>query len=99
MVRDDLDAQHVGCGAVIQREGKAVQHEPAKMGIRGRADIGVLKQNIRCASDFGLEALAQPRDLKFIVRGCLNEFHLRFGVELKLHRFRRARRFSKTRSP
>ncbi len=72
LVCDDLDAQNIRCDAVIQREGEAVQDELAEMGIRGRADIGMLKQKIRCASNFGFEALAQPRDLKLVVRGFLN---------------------------
>jgi hypothetical protein len=68
------------------------------MRICGLTNLGVLDQKVRCASNFSFEALAQPEDLKLVVRGHLNKFHLRFGVELKLHRFRRERRFAKTRS-
>lgn len=62
MVCDDFDAENVGCNAVIERKGKAVQDELAQDRVGRRPDLRMLEQKIRCASNFGLEALAQTRD-------------------------------------
>jgi hypothetical protein len=37
--------------------------------------------------------------LSFVKVGCLDEFQFRLGMELKVHRLRRERKFSKTRAP
>ncbi len=58
----------------------------------------MLLQKVCSAANFGFEVLAQARHLEFVVACGLDEFQLRFRVELNSHRFKRARRFSKTRS-
>src|SRR3990167_553887 len=57
------------------------------------------QQNVERPSNIRAETLAEARDLMLVVCRRLNEFQLRFRVEFKSHRFKRARRFAKTRSP
>lgn len=99
LVRYNFYAQNTGCNAVIESKRKAIQHEFAEIRICGRAQFRMPKQEIRGPSNFTFKTLAQPRYLKLVELGCFGKFHLRFGMELKFHRFRRARRFAKTRSP
>ncbi len=49
--------------------------------------------------DLSFQAFAHAGNLLLIIIGCLNQFQFRFGMKLKLHRFKRERNFSKTRSP
>lgn len=59
----------------------------------------MLEQEVGRAANFSLKAPPQTGDLKLVVNCCLNEFQLRFGMELQSHFFRRARRFANTLSP
>jgi hypothetical protein len=76
-MRDDLDAQDVGCHAVVERAGKAAEDEGSKIWIGGCADLRMGEQEIRRATDFSFEPLAQSRDLSFVKIGCLDEFQFR----------------------
>ena len=98
-MRNRFYAQNLGIGTVVQRERKAPQYEPSKSGIHRRPGFEVLEKERRRSENLGLESLAQTRNFGFVVHGCFDQFHLGVGMELQLHRFKRCRRFSSTRSP
>ncbi len=92
------DVQHIGSHAVDQRVGETVEDEPAEFVVKMRTDFRMFLQKVCSTANFDLEVVAQTRHLKFVVACRLDEFQFRFRVELNPHRFKRARRFSKTRS-
>src|SRR5262245_5338412 len=99
LVCDSLNAQSIGCDTVVQGEWEASQNELPKIFIGRKPDFWLIEQQICSTPDLSFKTSTQTRYLSFIVNGGFNEFQLRVGVELQPHCFRRARTFSKTRSP
>src|SRR5882724_6353913 len=91
-----LDTENIAGHAVVQGEREANQYKPTQHGINRATDFWTLEQQVDGAVNFGLEAPTQPCHLELIVGSSFDEFQLRFRVELQLHLFRRARRFSNT---
>ena len=58
-----LNAEHIRCRAVKQREGKTGNDELAQIGINRLTDLWMLKQQIRYTSNLSFKALAQTGNL------------------------------------